>query len=150
MRWLAVVVLLVACARDDRAEQSAKTVATKAASQPAPGTLALAPTGCGASHTSCNGGASCGGQCGSTGGATADAPVWAEVPPGARWTELRVTGMHCGGCARRIERALAKVDGVLGVKIDVPTGSVKVATATGADAKALATAPIDALGYHVQ
>jgi P-type Cu+ transporter len=147
MRWLAVCVLLVACARDDRAEQSAKTVATKAAAQPAPSTLALAPTGCGTAKASCNGGASCGGQCG---GATADAPVWAAVPPGAHWTELRVTGMHCGGCARRIERALAKVDGVLGVKIDVPTGSVKVATAAGADAKALATAPIDALGYRVQ
>jgi len=147
MRWLAVCVLLVACARDDRAEQSAKTVATKAATQPAPATLALAPAGCGASPASCNGGASCGGQCG---GAAAAAPVWATVPPGARWTELRVTGMHCGGCARRIERALAKVDGVLGVTIDVPTGSVKVATAAGTDAKALAAPPIDALGYHVQ
>ena len=92
MRWLAVCVLLVACARDDRAEQSAKTVAATAAAQPAT-TLALQPTGCGASPASCNGGASCGGQCG---GATADAPVWATVPPGAHWTELRVTGMHCG------------------------------------------------------
>jgi copper chaperone len=147
MRWLAVCVLLVACARDDRAEQSAKTVAQKAAVQTSPATLALQPTGCGAAHATCGGGASCGGQCG---GATGDAPVWATVPPGAHWTELRVTGMHCGGCAGRIERALAKVDGVLGVKIDVPTGKVLVATAAGADAKALAAAPIDALGYHVQ
>jgi len=135
MRWLVVCVLLVACARDDRAEQSAKTVAT-AAVKPSPAALALEPQGCAKEH-----------QCGA---ATADAPVWATVPPGAHWTELRVTGMHCGGCARRIERALAKVDGVLGVKIDVPTGSVKVATAAGADAKSLAAPSIDALGYHVQ
>lgn len=144
MRWLVVCVLLVACARDDRAEQSARTVA-KAAVQPAPATLALQPAGCAAQHASCGG--QCGGQCGAAAG---DTPVWATVPPGAHWTELRVTGMHCGGCARRIERALAKVDGVLGVAIDVPTGSVKIATAAGTDAKSLAAPPIDALGYHVQ
>ena len=154
MRWLTVVCLLViSCARDDRAEQSAKVVAQRAAVQPAsaapaaPGALALQPAGCGAQHASCGGGAGCGGQCGAAAGA---APLWATVPPNAHWTELRVTGMHCGGCARRIERALAKVDGVLGVQIDVPTGSVKVATATGTDGKTLAAAPIDALGYHVQ
>jgi len=136
MRWLVVCVLLVACARDDRADQSARTVAKAAVQQPSPSALALEPQGCAKEH-----------QCSS---GTADAPVWATVPPGAHWTELRVTGMHCGGCARRIERALAKVDGVLGVKIDVPTGSVKVATAAGADAKSLAAPSIDALGYHVQ
>jgi len=138
MRWLVVCVLLVACARDDRADQSARTVA-KAAVQPSAAALALEPQGCAKEH-----------QCGPGGAASADAPVWATVPPGSHWTELRVTGMHCGGCARRIERALAKVDGVLGVKIDVPTGKVLVATAAGADARSLAAPPIDALGYHVQ
>jgi copper chaperone CopZ len=139
MRWLVVCVLLVACARDDRAEQSAKTVAKAAVQRspsPSAAALALEPQGCAKEH-----------RCGA---ATADAPVWATVPPGSHWTELRVTGMHCGGCARRIEGALAKVDGVLGVEIDVPAGSVKVATAAGADARSLAAPSIDALGYHVQ
>ncbi len=76
-------------------------------------------------------------------------PTW-DVPANAAWTNLHVAGMHCGGCARRIERALAKVDGVLGVKVDLDTASVKVATASGVDGRKLTKPTIDALGYQVQ
>lgn len=72
------------------------------------------------------------------------------VPANAVWTDLHVAGMRCGGCARRIKTALATVDGVLGVEVDLATAQVRVATAAGIDAKGLARPAIDALGYQVQ
>jgi Cu+-exporting ATPase len=81
------------------------------------------------------------------------APVFAAVPDNARWTELKVEGMHCGGCARRVERGLAKVDGVLGVQVDLAAHTVKVATRDGIDARSIGrqiSAAIDSLGYHVE
>jgi Cu+-exporting ATPase len=89
-------------------------------------------------------GDSCGGQCG--GG---DAVAW-TIPDDAQWTALHVTGMHCGGCARRVERALAKVQGVQGVKVDLKAAKVEVATAAGVDARKLVSSTIDGLGYHVE
>jgi copper chaperone CopZ len=48
-----------------------------------------------------------------------------------------------------VKAALAGVDGVLGVEVDVAKAEVRVATAKGADGRALATDPINALGYQV-
>jgi Cu+-exporting ATPase len=78
-----------------------------------------------------------------------EAPAWA-TPDNASWTALHVTGMHCGGCARRIERALASVNGVLGVKADYSQAKVEVATAAGVDARKLVASTIDGLGYRVE
>jgi Cu+-exporting ATPase len=80
--------------------------------------------------------------------AAPEAPA-APVPDDALWTALPVTGMHCGGCARRIQRALAKVDGILGVEVDLGTHTVNVAVAQGTDARALAVPAITSLGYGV-
>ena len=77
-------------------------------------------------------------------------PTWAALPANAAWTPLHVTGMHCGGCARRIERALHDVKGVLAVKVDLATAKVEVATAAGTDARTLAKPTIDGLGYKVE
>jgi copper chaperone CopZ len=110
---------------------------------PKPAPVAQEPHGCGcgmAPGASCNG--SCGGQCGG------EAPPLV-APANAAWTTLAVTGMHCGGCARRIERALASVTGVLGVQADFAQGQVRVATASGVDARHLVQPTIDGLGYHV-
>jgi copper chaperone CopZ len=102
---------------------------------------------------------SCGGSCGAAcgqggsccGGAMA-APSGeaAPVPADAVWTSFQVTGMKCGGCARKIERALAGVDGVLGVEVDHVAAQVRVATVKGVDARRVAAPAIDALGYRVQ
>ncbi|MCE9575674.1 MAG: heavy-metal-associated domain-containing protein [Deltaproteobacteria bacterium] len=73
----------------------------------------------------------------------------AAVPADAVWTELHVEGMHCGGCARRIQNALAKVDGVVGSEVDLGRKAVRVAARAGADPAALATPAIDQLGYRV-
>jgi copper chaperone CopZ len=140
---LALVFAVASCQRADQAERSAKIVSESRAS-----VAAVAPpveTG-----GSCGGMGSCGGSCGGQCGGAGPDVSWATVPAGSRWTEMRVTGMHCGGCAKRIERALAKTDGILGAEIDVTTGTVKVATAQGVDARGIAKPAIDALGYRVQ
>ncbi len=154
---LALALSLVACQPADTAEHSAQVVASRsvqtadvhAATTPVPAALSLT-----ASKGSCGGGATCGGTCGGTCGEANSAAVkWADLPADAQWAKLQVTGMHCGGCARRIERALAKVDGVVGVDIDVTTGSVKVAlakTVSPTEARSLVKPTIDALGYQVR
>ena len=71
------------------------------------------------------------------------------LPEGTPWTALHVTGMKCGGCAKKIESALAKIEGVKGVKIDWQAGKVEVAVAEGKDARTLAKPVVDSLGYHV-
>jgi copper chaperone CopZ len=140
---VSLVLLVAGCQRADQAEHSAKVIADQK-----PAVAAIAPPvetagSCGGMG-SCNG--SCGGQCGGAGPEV----HWSTVPVGSKWTEMHVTGMHCGGCAKRIERALATVDGIVGAEIDVTTGMVKVATASSIDARGLAKPAIDALGYRVQ
>ena len=159
MRVLFVVgiVLLAACDRGEPpAAPTANSSAMSVAREPVESgvsTIAAAPdpqpaAGCGgACGGSCGGGASCGGSCGGHVADTAPAPA---VPANAVWTPLHVAGMRCGGCARRIKSALAHVDGVLGVEVDLPTAQVRVATAAGVDARGLAQPAIDALGYQVQ
>ena len=40
---------------------------------------------------------------------------------------LRVTGMHCAGCASRLQHALGRVDGVRRATADHQSGAVRVA-----------------------
>jgi copper chaperone CopZ len=161
MRTLVCLLLafgLIACQRADPAERSAQITARAAPKRPsaAPPTseAVAAPTakaacGCSGGGDSCGG--SCGGSCGaSCGGEAGGAPLWAPLPANSTWTPLTVAGMRCGGCARRIERALANVDGVLGVKADVRMARIEVATKPGVDARALVKPTIDGLGYQVQ
>jgi copper chaperone CopZ len=151
------IVLLAACDRGESpaptTNSSAMTVAREpvesgvatVAAAPAPQPAAQCGGACGGS---CGGGASCGGA--SCGGHVADTGPAPAVPANAVWTPLHVAGMRCGGCARRIKSALAHVDGVLGVEVDLATAQVRVATASGVDARGIAQPAIDALGYQVQ
>jgi copper chaperone CopZ len=146
--WLPFV--FAACQRPDPAERSAE-LTSRAQVSPAPAattTTATAPEqhacGCGMqSGAGCTSGGQCGGQCG---GASPEL----VAPANASWTKLHVAGMHCGGCARRIERALAGIDGVVGVRADFAHAEVEVATAGGVDARRLAAPVIDGLGYRVE
>jgi copper chaperone CopZ len=161
MRMLALLVLVVGCQRLDPAEQSASLTGARA-EHAKPGAVVQLPTpdeptqptgtdqtvapkscGCAGGSESCSG--SCAGHCG---GSDPD-PSWGPLPEGTTWHALHVTGMHCGGCARKIERALAKIDGVLGVKIDFHAARVEIAVADGRDARKLVKPVIDGLGYHV-
>lgn len=49
-----------------------------------------------------------------------------------RQTVLRVTGMTCAGCARRVERALRSVDEVATVTIQLREGTATVRHGEGA------------------
>jgi copper chaperone CopZ len=149
---------LVACQRADSAQRSAEITAA-APAKPASAAPALTqqegPTiksscGCSGGGEGCGG--SCGGSCGGGGscGAGGSAPLWAPLPANTTWTPVQVAGMRCGGCARRIERALAGVEGVLGIKADVRMARIEIATKPGTDARALVKPTIDSLGYYVQ
>ncbi len=149
MRLLACLFALAACQHTDAAERSAQAVAN---AKPAVEVATPAPTADLAMEApghACGGacGATCNGHCGPSCGG--EAPTF-HTPESASWTALHVTGMHCGGCARRIERALAGVQGVLGVKADYSTAKVEIATDQGVDARKLVASTIDGLGYHVE
>ncbi|WP_244141555.1 heavy metal translocating P-type ATPase [Burkholderia gladioli] len=64
---------------------------------------------------------------------------------------LRVTGMTCGGCARRVEKALAAVPGVAQAKVDLAAtrAEVEFAADAQADAQALVAA-VAAAGYQAE
>jgi Cu+-exporting ATPase len=66
--------------------------------------------------------------------------------PTVRDTLLHVSGMHCGSCRRRIEGALARVPGVVRVRVDVPGQRVAIQHAGSTPITALVQA-IEAEGY---
>jgi copper chaperone CopZ len=154
MRMLLVVMVLAMGCQRDAAEQSAHAekivVAQKAAAVTKLSAPDLATQQTGKDQTApkaCGGdGEACGPGC--TGGTEAN-PTWAVLPAGTPWTALHVTGMHCGECAKKIERALAKIDGIRGVKVDLDTQRVEIAVTDGHDARTIAKPVIDSLGYHV-
>lgn len=59
---------------------------------------------------------------------------------------LKVEGIHCGGCASSIKKALAEVAPGAEVAVDVTAGAVKV---TGAADRSKVVAAIEDAGYDV-
>ena len=135
------------------AEQKKLAATTQAATPiaaPAPvkvmeATAEAEPAGgmCGGSMESCSGG------CGQWDGEAAEVAK-RVVPQDATWKTIRVTGMTCGGCERRIIANLGKLDGVLAVEADAELGEVRVAMAHDADLRAAAVERINSLGYSAQ
>ncbi|GAB7538572.1 heavy metal translocating P-type ATPase [Burkholderia sp. 3C] len=64
-------------------------------------------------------------------------------------TELGVEGMTCGGCARRVEKALAEVPGVHAAQIDLAGHSATVSASPDVDAGQLVEA-VAAAGYRAE
>ena len=62
--------------------------------------------------------------------------------------DLRIAGMTCASCVGRVERALARVPGVLGAEINLATETARVQVA-GADADALVRA-VERAGYKAE
>ncbi|WP_274627927.1 heavy-metal-associated domain-containing protein [Arvimicrobium flavum] len=60
--------------------------------------------------------------------------------------QLKVEGMHCGGCARAVERALSGVEHVQSVDVKVDDGEALVRAGDGVDPSALVAA-IKGAGY---
>jgi copper chaperone CopZ len=164
---VATLGFVVGCQHVDAADKSAAQQ-SKVAVAPAPKPAAVPrvdvpdqltqPTGkdlTAAKKCGCAGGEgndmACGDKCGEMAGGCGggEAVSWGPLPEGTAWTQLHVTGMKCGGCAKKIESALAKVDGVKGVKIDWQAGKIEVAVQEGKDARAITKPVVDSLGYHV-
>lgn len=61
-----------------------------------------------------------------------------------------VEGMHCGGCAGKVKRAVENMEGVRGVKVDYKTGSVVVDYIRGQQDAAAVESIIAKLGYSVK
>lgn len=60
---------------------------------------------------------------------------------------LHVTGMTCGHCARTVERAVGRVPGVQGARVDLAAETLTIA---GAPERALVVDAIRKAGYDVQ
>lgn len=74
-----------------------------------------------------------------------------NVPPDATWTEVSVKGMRCGGCEKRIEAALAGLEGVYDVDASHTSASVRIATApTDRTVRDRVVPQIEALGFRAQ
>ena len=63
-------------------------------------------------------------------------------------TIFTVTGMTCGGCVRRVGRAISELDGVVDVDVELATGAVNVTATNPVDVAAVKAAVADA-GYGV-
>jgi copper chaperone CopZ len=74
-----------------------------------------------------------------------------DVPDNAVWKTLKVAGMTCGGCERRVIAHVGKLDGVVSVEADSELGQVRIALASKhGDSAEAATAEIKRLGYRVE
>ncbi|MDF1586146.1 heavy metal translocating P-type ATPase [Marinimicrococcus flavescens] len=63
---------------------------------------------------------------------------------------LEVDGMDCAGCARKIEAALGRMEGVGEVRASVPTGAVSVAGVLDAERRDEIVRTLGKLGYPVR
>ncbi|HEX9691573.1 MAG TPA: cation transporter [Gemmatimonadales bacterium] len=65
-----------------------------------------------------------------------------------RSVRLNVTGMTCGHCQGKVERALRAVRGVYAVDVDLAAGSAAVDFDDAQASVAQLTAAVAAVGYH--
>jgi len=63
--------------------------------------------------------------------------------------DLQIEGMHCGGCALRLEKALAAEPGVRHAEVNYATASAHVVTATGGPDVSRLAEVVAATGYKV-
>lgn len=63
-------------------------------------------------------------------------------------TSYHVTGMTCDHCVRAVTEEVGKVDGVTGVVVDLPTGTVTVTSAQDLNTEDVRAA-VDEAGYEL-
>jgi copper chaperone CopZ len=61
---------------------------------------------------------------------------------------LSVSGMHCGGCVKRVERALHATQGVASVMVDLIGGKAVVAYDPGAVTETVLKETVRQLGFR--
>jgi len=64
-------------------------------------------------------------------------------------TVLRIEGMRCAGCAKSIERALTRIEGVSSVRVNYETGATVIDHEVGVNQEALAAFVVD-IGFSAQ
>jgi copper chaperone CopZ len=159
MRSLASIVyvasLLVFAIGCERAQEPAQAAPAPAAAktEPAAPAAQAATTAQAEEGGTCSGAMQAGGECG--GGCdkwdeAASEVARRPVPADARWEEIPVQGMTCGGCERRVIANLGQLQGVLAVEADAELGTVRVAMARGSDLRGAAVERINGLGYRAR
>ena len=63
---------------------------------------------------------------------------------------LQIEGMTCASCAGRVEKALARVPGVLGAQVNLATETARVTRVTGPDAAQALIEAVERAGYHAR
>ena len=77
-----------------------------------------------------------------------DTPLGYKLTGVSTTTTFTVSGMTCEHCVRAVTDEVAKLPGVSGVDIDLPTGTVAVTADGPVDPAAFADA-VDEAGYEV-
>ena len=63
---------------------------------------------------------------------------------------LRIEGMTCASCVARVEKALARVDGVVSAQVNLATETAEIVTVAGPDATAALIAAVGKAGYEAR
>ena len=63
-------------------------------------------------------------------------------------TRLQIDGMSCAACVGRVEKALAKVDGVVSAQVNLATETASVRLSSAAPITAALLAAVEKAGYH--
>jgi len=63
-------------------------------------------------------------------------------------TTYTVSGMTCGHCVAAVTAEVSKIDGVVAVDIDLPTGTVTIESVAPINAQVVALA-VDEAGYEL-
>jgi Cd2+/Zn2+-exporting ATPase len=67
-----------------------------------------------------------------------------------RETRWRVEGMDCGGCAAKVENAVARLAGVEAATVTLPTGTLKVTAGGDGPSAEAVVAAVTRLGYTIR
>lgn len=62
---------------------------------------------------------------------------------------LHIEGMHCEGCAKRVQDALLKIPGVASAEVDLGSKSARITVSAPVDSAVLAE-KIDLLGFTLK
>lgn len=93
-------------------------------------TVSSAPAkGADENSAECGDGEECGGGCNQWDDAAAKV-IKRGVPEDAVWADVKVGGMRCGGCERKVIAKVGALAGVLGVEADAEMGQVRIALAS--------------------